>query len=152
MERVAEEVDFYTVGYEGRVIDDFVEELVRSEIEVLVDVREMPASRKPGFSKSRLSERVAEEGIEYLHIRSLGSPRESRKKLRENGDFESFSREYADHLECNTEDVESLLNLILSGKRAALMCFEKDHTRCHRALLAQELLDESVEDLRVFHL
>ena len=91
---------------------------------------------------------MAEEGIEYLHIRSLGSPRESRKKLRENGDFESFSREYADHLECNTEDVESLLNLILSGKRAALMCFEKDHMRCHRTLLAQELLDGSVEDLR----
>lgn len=152
MERVAEEVDFYTVGYEGRVIEDFVEELVRSEIEILVDVREMPASRKPGFSKSRLSERVAEEGMEYLHIRSLGSPRESRKKLRENGDFESFSREYADHLECNAEDVELLLDLILSGKRAALMCFEKDHARCHRTLLAQELLNESVEDLRVFHL
>ena len=48
MERVAEDVDFYTVGYEGRVIEDFVEELVRSEIEVLVDVREMPASRSRG--------------------------------------------------------------------------------------------------------
>ena len=152
MERVAGEVDFYTVGYEGRVIEDFVEELVRSEIEILVDVREMPASRKPGFSKSRLSERVAEEGMEYLHIKSLGSPRESRKKLRENGDFESFSHEYADHLECNAEDVELLLDLILSGKRAALMCFEKDHMRCHRTLLAQELLDGSVEDIRVFHL
>ena len=152
MDRVAEDVDFYTVGYEGRGIEDFVEELVGSDIEVLVDVREIPASRKPGFSKSRLSERVAGEGIEYIHIRSLGSPRESRKKLRAGGDFESFSREYADHLECNMEEVESLLDLILSGRRAALMCFEKDHTQCHRTILAQELLSGSVGDLRVFHL
>lgn len=151
MEQTAD-VGFYTVGYEGRVLEDFVEELVDSGVEVLVDVREMPMSRKPGFSKSKLSARVTEEGIDYLHLRSLGSPRDSRKKLRESGDFESFSREYVDHLEGNVEDVHSLLDLILGGRRIALMCFERDHARCHRTLLARELLNGAVDDLRVFHL
>lgn len=151
MERTAD-TGFYTVGYEGRAVEGFVEELVARGMEVLVDVREMPVSRKPGFSKSKLARHVSEVGIEYLHLRSLGSPRDSRRRLKESGDFDSFSREYVDHLRMNAEDVELLLELILGGKRAALMCFEKDHTRCHRTLLAQELLDGAVEDLQVFHL
>lgn len=152
MERIADDAEFYTVGYEGRGLEGFIEELVRSGVEVLVDVREMPVSRKPGFSKSKLSERVTVAGIEYLHLRALGSPRDSRKRLRKTGDFDSFSREYVDHLEGQAEDVYSLLDLILAGRRVALMCFERDHTRCHRTLLAQELLNGNVDDLRVFHL
>lgn len=143
---------FYTVGYEGRAVEAFVEGLVARGVEVLVDVRELPVSRKPGFSKSKLARHVSEADIEYLHLRSLGSPRDSRRRLKESGDFDSFSREYTDHLRMNAEDVELLLELILGGKRAALMCFERDHTRCHRTLLAQELLDGAVEDLQVFHL
>ncbi len=152
MERIAEDVGFYTVGYEGRIVKDFVEELVRSGVEILVDVREMPMSRKPGFSKSKLASHVYAVGIEYVHIRSLGSPRDSRRRLKESGDFESFSREYADHLEGNAEDVDSLLALILDGRRVALMCFERDHSRCHRNLLAHELRDVAAGDLQVFHL
>ncbi len=64
----------YTIGYEGRAVEDFIEDLRFADVEVLVDVRELPHSRRPGFSKSKLSEHVSRAGLEYLHLRSLGSP------------------------------------------------------------------------------
>jgi uncharacterized protein (DUF488 family) len=144
--------ELYTIGYEGRAVEDFVEDLRFADVEVLVDVRELPQSRKPGFSKSKLSEYVSRAGVQYLHLRSLGSPRDSRRRLRESGDFDAFSREYADHLEVNAEDVYALVELINSGRRAAIMCFERDHTRCHRSLLVSVLLGEAGHDFRVYHL
>lgn len=142
----------FTIGYEGKAADDFVGDLVGSGVQVLVDVRELPISRKRGFSKKALSELVQQAGIEYVHIRALGSPSDARKKLRKSGDFESFSQEYADHLEENTEYVEELVDLIGTGRRTALMCFERDHTRCHRSLLVGVLLDGAAVDIEVHHL
>ena len=142
----------YTIGYEGRAIEEFIAYLDAHEVEVLVDVREMPVSRKPGFSKTKLAYRLEETGIEYLHLRSLGSPRESRKKLRQGGDFGRFSAEYAEHLDGRVEDVTSLWRLIASGRRAALMCFERDHTQCHRTLLVHRLLENLGKPPEVYHL
>jgi uncharacterized protein (DUF488 family) len=137
---LSEEVRLYTIGYEGRVVENFVEDLSRAGVEVLVDVREMPVSRKPGFSKTKLSRYVANEGIDYLHLKSLGSPRDSRRRLRESGDFDTFSREYVNHLEGSTDDLGALLALISSGRQAAIMCFERDHAWCHRTLLVRKPL------------
>jgi len=78
---VANTAELYTIGYEGKAVQGFVEDLVRNGIEVLVDVRELPVSRKPGFSKSKLREQVASSGIDYLHLRSLGSPRRFKSVL-----------------------------------------------------------------------
>lgn len=142
----------YTVGYEGRVVESFVKYLSEAGVKILVDVREMPVSRKPGFSKSKLARHVVDEGIDYLHLRSLGSPRESRKRLKESGDFATFSKEYVDHLEGSTEDLSALMDLVGSGKHAALMCFERDHTQCHRTLLVRKLLQHMGEDLPIYHL
>jgi len=149
---VANTAELYTIGYEGKAVQGFVEDLVRNGIEVLVDVRELPVSRKPGFSKSKLRERVASSGIDYLHLRSLGSPRESRKRLRQSGDSEGFSKEYLNHLEGSSEDFDALKDLIGSGKRAALMCFEQDHQRCHRTLLVSELMRSAGIDVRPYHI
>ncbi len=149
---LTEGVGLYTIGYEGRGVESFVENLSRAGVDVLVDVRELPMSRKPGFSKSKLSRYVTDQGIEYLHLKSLGSPRDSRKKLRESGDFDTFSREYMDHLEGSSEDLGALVTLISSGRRAALMCFERDHAQCHRTLLVQELLRDLGEDILIYHL
>jgi uncharacterized protein (DUF488 family) len=79
-----------TIGYEGKAADGFVDDLVESGVQILVDVRELPLSRKRGFSKTALSELVQQAGIEYLHLRALGSPRKSRKKFGESKDFEVF--------------------------------------------------------------
>lgn len=118
-----------------------------------MDVRELPISRKPGFSKAKLARYAAEEGIDYLHLRSLGSPRSSRKKLKESGDFATFSKEYVAHLEQDSnEDLEALLTLVNSGRSAALMCFERDHTVCHRTLLVNKLLRQMGENLPIYHL
>lgn len=148
----ATSVGIFTIGYEGKALESFVEELLDAEIEVLVDVREIPTSRKKGFSKTALAARVNDAGIRYLHFKSLGSPRYSRKKLRESGDFEVFSREYAEHLDKNGYDVDALVELISGGQRAALMCFERNYERCHRHLLVQELFEEAVSELRAYHL
>lgn len=142
----------FTIGYEGRQIGDFVEHLTANGIEVLVDVREMPVSRKPGFSKSKLSEAVQEAGLRYLHLKSLGSPRDIRHRLRAHGDFDTFSKEYISYLDRCTEDVASLWELIDSGERAALMCFERDHEQCHRTLLINRLSEVADGHLDTYHL
>ena len=69
----------YTIGYEGRDIDEFVSLLKDNRITRLIDVREIPFSRKKGFSKSRLNERLQNENIDYVHIKALGSPSEIRE-------------------------------------------------------------------------
>lgn len=144
--------ELYTIGYEGKVVQDFVQDLSDSSVEVLVDVREVPVSRKLGFSKTKLASFVNEAGIDYVHLKSLGSPKESRQKLKESGNFEEFSHEYLNHLAGGSEDLKDLEDLISSGKRAALMCFERDHTRCHRTLLVSELMHGLGIKLQVYHL
>lgn len=142
----------YTIGYEGRTIEEFISHLRSNDVEVLVDVRELPISRKPGFSKTKLSRHLNRVGIEYLHLRTLGSPRESRKKLRRDRDFRQFSEEYEEHLDGRIEDVTALWSLIASGNQAALMCFERDHAQCHRTLLVHRLLEGVDNPPGVYHL
>lgn len=142
----------FTIGYEGRVVEDFIEDLMNSGIQVLVDVRELPVSRKRGFSKSALSALVQEEGIEYLHLRELGSPRQSRRKLKEGGDFEEFLKEYADHLQANPQHVNELQEVVDTGKRTAIMCFERDHKQCHRNFLVHALREEPGNGFELHHI
>lgn len=80
---------FYLTGYEKQNIDDFVSKLMKNKISILVDVREIPLSRKKGFSKKSLQLKLNEAGIEYLHIKQLGSPKLIRHKLREDKNYGS---------------------------------------------------------------
>ncbi len=82
----------YTIGYTGFGISEFVDTLLEHEIECLIDIREIPLSRKKGFSKTALTENLESVGIKYSHFRSLGSPRIDRHELRETGDFSQFFR------------------------------------------------------------
>lgn len=83
-----------TIGYEGCSADEWLELLVASRVEIIVDVREMPLSRKPGFSKTRLAEMLRSKGIDYVHLRSLGNPKAHRDRLRDGWDFVEFADEY----------------------------------------------------------
>lgn len=85
----------HTIGYEGKSIEEFVDILVENDVQIVVDVRELPLSRKAGFSKRGLAAALEERGIGYVHMRELGTPRAMRQQLREDGDYGAFFEEYA---------------------------------------------------------
>jgi len=128
-----------TIGYEGATIDNFVAALCHASIDVLIDVRDMPLSRKKGFSKNQLSEILAGAGIDYVHLRGLGDPKEGRTAARA-GDYSLFRQIFGRHMmsRAAVRDLHIAARLVKSG-RACLMCFEFDHARCHRSIVADEL-------------
>ncbi len=128
----------YTIGYEGRSKDEFIDSLRSSGIRNLVDVRELPWSRKAGFSRAPLCELLTANGIAYMHLKPLGSPRKLREGLRSNGDFNAFARAYSGYLAEQTET----LDLLASSARlqpTVIMCFERDPSKCHRSMIASRL-------------
>lgn len=86
--------EVFTIGYEGREIEDFVSRLKAFNITRLIDIREIPLSRKKGFSKSALKKRVEAENIEYVHLKMLGSPSALRHQLKEDHDYDRFFAAY----------------------------------------------------------
>ena len=133
----AEVGSVWTIGYEGRTIDDFVGHLVATGIDVLVDVRENAISRKPGFSKRALDSALATAGVRYEHLRSLGNPKSNRDAFR--AGEAAARRRYVEHVNNGSRpDFDFLIDLC-SSSRVALMCFEREHDTCHRSCLAEQL-------------
>jgi uncharacterized protein (DUF488 family) len=124
----------YTIGYEGRTIDAFIQLLERSRVRHLMDVRAVPLSRKKGFSKSALAEALTSAGIRYTHVRSAGNPfRDEKDNPREC--IAKFRR----HLDSQPAIVSELVEK-MDGDRVALMCFEADPATCHRSVVAEKLV------------
>ena len=138
----------FTIGYEGRSSDTFRSTLVDNDIGRLVDVRQMPRSRKPGFSKGSLSRLLSESGIEYIHMEPLGSPRSAREKMNETGDLSSFLDSYKRHLESVSAGMNTLVRLA-DEMPTSIMCLERDASKCHRSVIAARLreLGFEVKDL-----
>lgn len=128
----------YTIGYEGLTPGEFLDILNAHNIQVLVDVRELPLSRKPGFSKRSLSNLLEEAGIEYVHVQSLGAPREVRHALRQTNNWKTYRIRYEKHLNNQSESLDLLVNRSKT-LRVCLMCFEADHTTCHRSIITSKL-------------
>ena len=127
----------FTVGYEGRSADEGVAALRQAGVTLLIDVRELPLSRKKGLSKTALSERLAGAGIRYRHVRSAGNPyREQR------ADVARCLALYEDHLRRKPDVVDELIEMARDG-RAALLCFEKDPCSCHRSILARHMRERA---------
>jgi uncharacterized protein (DUF488 family) len=128
-----------TIGYEGAGIDDFIRTLQSANVKSLVDVRELPLSRKKGFSKRALSEALEDAGIKYIHIRQLGDPKPGRDAAR-SGNMGEFSRIFGDHLRqgATQKALQDLVPVVADGG-ACLLCFERRHTDCHRSIVADEL-------------
>lgn len=139
-----------TIGYEGLDISTFIDVLCDHGVEVLIDVRELPLSRKRGFSKTALQRALQEAGIRYVHERELGAPRQIRHRLRKTGDWETYVTAFTAHLQTKEGALRRVARLATSH-RVALMCFERDHTKCHRSLVAERLVDLGWVD-RVNHL
>jgi uncharacterized protein (DUF488 family) len=141
----------FTIGYEGRNIDEFVGILLRSNIRKVVDVREIPISRKHGFSKSKLRERLESEGINYAHIRELGSPKVIRHELRRDWNYEKFFQAFDRHLSQNKDAVERVYQYLNEGS-ICLMCFERHPERCHRSSVVHHIKIRDGNGLPVRHL
>ncbi len=132
------EPKLHTVGYEGRSPEEFVETLRGAGVTRLVDVRELPLSRKKGFSKTALREALEQAGIEYLHVKALGNPKPNRERYWA-GDVEGGANTYRDHLIKNARQALDELLASLDEQPACLMCFERDHEVCHRDVIVDEL-------------
>ncbi len=128
-----------TIGYEQASLDDFVATLLDASVERVLDVRELPLSRKRGFSKKSLNKALEAAGIGYLHIKALGDPKPGRDAARA-GRFAEFRKIYARHLA--TPDAQLALEQagqeILNAK-CCLLCFERNPENCHRKVVADTL-------------
>ncbi|MEU9794081.1 DUF488 family protein [Streptomyces sparsogenes] len=125
----------WSAGYEGRDIDSFVASLLDSRIDVVADVRLTPISRKKGFSKTRLGEALAEAGIAYTHLRGLGNPKDNRAPFWD-GRLDVGRARFRGVLrsEAAQQDLERLAEHARQS-RVAVLCFEKDESRCHRQVV-----------------
>jgi transcriptional regulator with XRE-family HTH domain len=128
-----------SIGYEGRNLDGFVQELSEAEVSMVADVRLTPLSRKPGFSKTRLGERLGEAGIDYLHLRSLGNPKDNRPPFWEGRVEEGRARFRTLLREPGPASALTELAGHAERQRVAVLCFERDEHRCHRKVILDEI-------------
>lgn len=128
----------WTIGYEGHDPESFVGKLRAAGIQRVVDVRELPLSRKAGFSKSALAMGLSKAGMAYSHVKALGTPRAVRHAYKAGGGFEAFRADYLAHLARN-EPAVAELEEVARKERCALLCVEAEVETCHRALLAEVL-------------
>lgn len=143
--------DLFTVGYEGRDVDSLISMLRSHAIDCLLDVREMPLSRKPGFSKSALQQHLAEKHIQYIHLKKLGSPKTLRNRLKETGDYKQFFESITDYLSGAGEAVNAAYDFV-SQHRCCILCFERLPQFCHRSVVAQKIKERDGNGLRIHHL
>jgi uncharacterized protein (DUF488 family) len=130
----------HTIGYEGKTQAEFLDELEAARVELVIDVRAVAASRRPGFSKTALSNGLAERGIGYLHLRPLGTPADGRAAARA-GKTAEMRRIYAEQLD--TDEAALAMEQALAAaqeRRSALLCYEKDAPGCHRSMLAERMI------------
>ena len=129
----------FTIGYEQATQPAVVAALRDAGVELLADIRYLPLSRRPGFSKSSLRAAVEEAGIGYRHFRHLGTPAEGRAAARR-GDHAELARVYAGQLELPEALAQMAeLRALAEDKRVCLLCYERDAAECHRALLFDAL-------------
>jgi len=139
-----------TIGYEGTDIDAFVATLKGEGVTLLADVRAVPLSRKKGFSKKKLAERLESEGIRYRHFGQLGDPKPGREAARA-GRYAEFRRIYAKHLSRDaTQSAVRDLVFCLAGDTVCLMCFERDPATCHRTMIASQLQKQGIIVRNIF--
>jgi len=125
----------FTIGYEGLSIDEFMSLLADNDIDTIVDVREMPLSRKPGFSKKALESALNLSGREYVHMVALGCPKQIRDRYREDGNWKRYTEGFLKYLATQDDAVVELAALVATSN-CALLCYEADHNFCHRSMVA----------------
>jgi len=141
----------FTVGYEGTTIDTFIVNLLSNNIECILDVRALPFSRKPGFSKTQLAQRLNRARIQYVHLADLGTPKPIRENLKSTSDYSTFFKEMDTYLADRKQVIEVAYNYVMSS-RCCLMCFERLADQCHRNIVAKKIKDRDGNGLQIKHI
>jgi uncharacterized protein (DUF488 family) len=125
----------YTIGYEGVTMAEFIAVLQGAGVRRVIDVRALPLSRRPGFSKSPLKASLQEAGIEYVHLKALGTPKRGRDAAKK-GDVATLTAVYDEQLELPEAQAQAAQMLALADEMpSALVCYEREPCHCHRTLL-----------------
>jgi len=130
----------FTIGYQAHSVESLIQRLQHCGIQVLMDVRQNPVSRKAGFSRRPLQNAISEAGIEYLHNPDLGTPPMIRSMYRQGVDVFDVLAAYDRHLQANSEPLRRLAR-IAATKKVCLLCLESDHRMCHRGIIARKLCE-----------
>jgi uncharacterized protein (DUF488 family) len=148
---VAKTGKLFTIGYEQTPAKAVLDELEAAGVKLLVDVRAVAASRRPGFSKNQLAAGLDERGIAYLHLRGLGTPKSGREAAR-SGNFGALHKIYAAHLKTAQakEELDELSTLVKKSGPVCLLCYERDQAHCHRQWIAEII--EGREGVRIENL
>ena len=129
----------FTIGYEGETQPAVIDRLKGAGVEVVADVRAVAASRRAGFSKTVLSNSLNEAGIDYVHLRALGTPKPGRDAAHK-GHVAEMHAIYAEHMEEPASQLAFEELRALAGERkTALLCYEADPAGCHRTILSKRL-------------
>ena len=130
-----------TIGYEMATLDQLIARLQAAKVELVVDVRAVASSRRPGFSKTMLGVSLQAAGIGYRHLRALGTPKAGREAAR-SGRTAEMQRIYRDYLEEPAAQVElAEVTRLAAHTPLALLCYEAEAPKCHRAIIAQHICD-----------
>lgn len=134
----------FTIGYEQTPSKAVLDELQNAGVKLLVDVRAVASSRRPGFSKTQLAAGLDGRSIAYVHLRGLGTPREGREAAR-SGHYDTLHRIYDKHLATPQakEQLDELSALVKSAGPICLLCYERDHAHCHRQWIAEIIEDRN---------
>ena len=132
----------FTIGYEQTPAKAVLDELQGAGVKLLVDVRAVASSRRPGFSKTQLAAGLDERGISYLHLRGLGTPKDGRIAAR-SGQVDVLHKIYAKHLKTPQarEELDELSALVKQSGPVCILCYEREHTHCHRRWIAEIIED-----------
>jgi len=139
-----------TIGYEKADLDHFVGTLLEAKIDIIIDIRDRAQSRRKGFSKTALSNKLEEFGIAYVHFRELGDPKEGREAARA-GNYPLFKKIFGEVMRSDDAQasLEKITNLAKDNK-VCLLCYERNHKECHRKIVSDHL--ESVLNTKAKHL
>jgi uncharacterized protein (DUF488 family) len=148
---VAGRKKLFTIGYEQTPAKSVLDELEQAGVKLLVDVRAVASSRRPGFSKSQLAAGLDERGISYVHLRGLGTPKEGRLAARA-GQYDTLQKIYAKHLKTPQakEELDELSALVKKSGPVCILCYERDHLHCHRRWIAEIIEDR--DDVKIDNL
>ena len=132
----------FTIGYEQTPPKAVLDELENAGVKLLVDVRAVTSSRRPGFSKNQLAAGLDERGIAYVHLAALGTPKDGRLAAR-SGQFDVLHKIYSRHLKTlqAKEELDELSALVKKSGPVCLLCYERDHQHCHRQWIAEIIED-----------
>ena len=133
---------FFTIGYEGKTIEEYINTLIKQNISILIDVRKNAMSMKYGFTKNFLSHALENIGIKYIHMPELGIESENRQSLSSQEDYNILFREYDQTtLKHSEKALNTLYSLFKENGRLAITCYEKEITMCHRGRIAKKIED-----------